>query len=381
MRIVHIMKITGVAGAERHLLILLQGLREYGIEARLLMLVEPSNPVQEMDELTTRYGVTIERLVISADYDISLIWRLRARLRQLQPDIVHTHLIHADLFGVLAARLAGVPLVIMGRHNDDAFRRHWFLRIINGLLWRITDGGIVISSALARFIQNIEYAPHDKLRVVHYGLPTSKPLNATDRSDLRSHVRRELGLSEEALIIGMACRLMPQKGVTFALRAFALCVANFPHARLVIAGDGPLRETLENQARQLNLGERVCFLGWVTDVPRLMLGFDLFLMPSLWEGFGLVLLEAMQARLPIIASHISAIPEIVVHGETGLLVLPSDAEGLASAMHILCADRALRLHMGLVAEDHLEQHFTAENMIMKTAQIYAEWLARRKRRA
>lgn len=377
MRVVHIIKVTRIAGAERHLLILLQGLRACGIEVRLLMLVEPANPVPQMDALSAEYGIPLERFVITADYDARLIGRLRARLRQLKPHIVHTHLIHADIFGVLAARLAGVPLVIMGRHNDDAFRRRRPLRALHAVLWHIADGGIVISSALAHFVQTIEYAPSHKVRVVPYGLPSRPPLTAADRAAARARARQAWGGDDEALVIGMACRLMPQKGVTFALRALALCSRDFPHARLVIAGDGPLRQTLEDQARQLGIRERVHFLGWVEDVPRLMLGFDIFLMPSLWEGFGLVLLEAMQARLPTVASYISAIPEIVAHGETGLLVLPSDAEGLASALHILCADRALRQHMGLLAEDRLEQHFTAQRMVAQTAHIYEDWLAQR----
>src|SRR5690606_22669005 len=129
-----------------------------------------------------------------------------------------------------------------------------------------------------------------------------------------------------------------------------------------------LRKRLENEARPL--GEQVRFVGWRDDVPQLMAAFDVFLMPSLWEGFGLVALEAMAQRVPVIASAVSSLPEIVIPGETGLLAPPRDPAALAEALTLLLSDRALALHMGLLAEDRLETHFSAARMVEQTARLY-----------
>src|SRR5690606_33724859 len=123
--------------------------------------------------------------------------------------------------------------------------------------------------------------------------------------------------------------------------------AQIPNACLLIAGDGPLRTQLEAEAAALGLGDAVRFLGWRDDVAQLMHAFDLLLVPSIWEGFGLVILEAMTHQLPTVASAVSAIPEIVVDGETGLLVPPRDVDALAGALVSLFVDVPLRKHMGM----------------------------------
>jgi glycosyltransferase involved in cell wall biosynthesis len=143
-----------------------------------------------------------------------------------------------------------------------------------------------------------------------------------------------------------------------------------PNAHLVLAGDGKLLHQLKHQAADLEISERTHFLGWRSDTAQLLMAYDLLLMPSLWEGFGLVVLEAMSKRLPVIASDISALPEVVVHQETGLLVPPKDPDALADAIRSLANDRSLRAHMGLVAEDRVETHFSVARMAQETIAVY-----------
>jgi len=127
---------------------------------------------------------------------------------------------------------------------------------------------------------------------------------------------------------------------------------------------------LERKARQYGIARSVHFLGWRTDVPRLMAAFDVFLLPTLQEGFGLVLLEAMAGRTPILSTTVSAIPEIVIDGETGLLAPPRDPAAMGDALIALLGDEALRRHMGLMGEDRLETTFSADTMIAATAALY-----------
>lgn len=366
MRVVHIIKATGIAGAERHLLMLLAGLRARQIDARLLLLVEPNNPVREYVRLFETQAIPVQCIVIHSHADVTLYARLFARLRELKPDIVHTHLWHADLFGIPAARLALVRRVITSRHNDDAFRYRRSIRIVNHILWWMVSAGIAISEALRQFSIEVEGASPKRIFTVRYGLE-HRPLSGNPR-EAGTAVRRELGIPDGDLLVGMVCRLTEQKGVTYGLQAFAKLKPDFPNAHLLIAGDGPLRADLEAQARSLGINAR--FLGWRQDASQVLAALDVFLMPSLWEGFGLVALEAMAQQVPIVASAVSAIPEVVADGESGILVPPRDVEGLATALRALLSDHSLRRYMGLVGEDRLETHFSVARMVDETLAIY-----------
>lgn len=372
MRVIHICKVTGVAGAENHLLTLLAGLRGRGIDARLLLLVEGGNPVEAMVAAAASRGIPAERSLIRADIDPVLLIRLARRLRTLQPDIVHTHLFHADLHGIPAARLAGVSRIVSSRHNDNAFRRRFPYRQINRFLWRLTMAGIGISAAITRFTIEVEGASPAQMTTIPYGLDST---GAVDRAVARAALRSELGLPPDTLLAGIVCRLIEQKGVPYALEAFARVAARFPAAQLVIAGDGPLRPALEAQARELELAERIHFLGWRTDTAAIFAALDVFLMPSLWEGFGLVLLEAMAQSIPVIGSAVSAIPEVVADGETGLLCPPRDVDCLAAALGDLLADPDLRARLGAAGRTRLEERFTAERMVAQTAAVYERLMA------
>jgi glycosyltransferase involved in cell wall biosynthesis len=367
MRVAHIIKVVRAAGAERHLLTLLFGLRGQAIDAHLILLVEPGNDMQNYVDEAQALAIPLERIPIQRHFDPALLQRLRGRLRALEPDVVHTHLLHADLYGIPAARWAGVPIVVSSRHNDNNFRRRFPIRQINQLLWRMVDAGIGISDAIARFSIEIEGAPVEKIHRIYYGLEAPKPL---DRSSARAAIIGELGLPDDTVLVGMVCRLIEQKGVSDGLRAFARASQQHSNAHLLIAGEGPLRTALESEASGLGIKNRVHFLGWRGDIPALMAALDIFLMPSLWEGFGLVLLEAMAQALPVIATRVSAIPEIVINDETGLLVPARDVEALAAALENLLTDKPLRQYMGLQGQDRLETEFSAARMVDETAALY-----------
>ena len=373
MRIAHIVKVTRISGAERHLLFLLEGLRARGVDARLIILVERDRPMDAMVSAAEQRAIPIARLPIGRDYDLPLLWRLRRALRQSKPDIVHTHLIHADLFGYFAAKLAGVSAVVSSRHLDDAFRYRSRWRRINRRMWRMIDAGIVISAAMKRFALEIEQAPAEKINVVLYGMEY-RWLNDEDIDAARKRLRAELNLPTDAQLLGMACRLVEQKGIPYALEALRRIRSDFPCAHLVIAGDGEKADELRRLASMLGIADRVCWLGWRGDAAELMSAFDVFLLPSLREGFGLVLLEAMSRRLPIVASRVGAIPEIVIDGETGVLVEPRNVDELAKALTGLLKDRALRKYMGLLGAARLEEHFSVERMVAGTIAVYEKVL-------
>ncbi len=367
MRVVHISKVKGIAGSERHLLTLLPELARRGVEVSMLVLEDPRQPADGFSGALEEAGVPVRRVAIHGHIDPSLPERLSAPLRALAPHILHTHLLHADLYGLYAAGKAGIRCAVSTRHNDNPFRRNPILRWVNRRAMRRARRVIAISGALARFVSEVEGIEAERIVTIHYGLdPLAVP--HTDRASARA----ALGCDGSGPVIGFFGRLVRQKGVDSLLRAFARVNRLFPAARLVIVGDGEERSGLEALARDLDLGGTVNFAGWIEDAPRLMTACDLIVMPSRWEGFGLVALEAMSAACPLVASQVSALPEIVVDGETGLLVPPEDPDALAEAVGCLLADPARAAAMGRAGYERLVSDFSVEKMVRATLDVYGE---------
>ncbi|MEK6575905.1 MAG: glycosyltransferase family 4 protein, partial [Chloroflexota bacterium] len=217
---------------------------------------------------------------------------------------------------------------------------------------------------------DVEGVPGSKIVRIHYGLD---PATVTMRARPGA-LRSELGIGRDVPLIGAVGRLTEQKGLRYLIEALARVRRLAPDARLVIAGDGPLRGMLEAQAAPL--GEAVRFLGWRNDVPSVMADLDVLCVPSLWEGFGLVTLEAMALSKPIVASRVSALSEIVVHGETGLLAPPADSAALADAITPLLTDPARARAMGERGRARLEKEFTVQRMARQHAVVYREAASR-----
>jgi glycosyltransferase involved in cell wall biosynthesis len=369
VKICHIFKITGVSGSENHLLTLASHLDRSRYRLTFCLLVERGPDLSAYVAALEAVGVEVVRFPIRADLDPLLLWRLMRFLRTVRPDIVHTHLIHGDLYGTLAARLTDVPVVVSTKHNDDAFRRNRFYAWLSRRATRWQDRIITISDHLARFSVEVEKLDADKITRIHYGLD-----GAAFRACVQdvASVRAEFRIPADAPLVGVVARLDSQKGHIYLLRAWVQVTAALPEARLLVVGDGPLRGELQQQTYDLGLEGSVIFAGRREDVPRIMAALDVVTLPSLWEGFGLVLLEAMAVARPIVASRVSAIPEIVVEGETGLLVPPRDVDALAAALIALLRDQQRATEMGRRGRVRLEQEFTLGKMIEATDRVYGD---------
>ena len=309
-------------------------------------------------------GIDCKVISMRGDLDPLLVLRLVRFMQGHPSQLVHTHLIHADLYGGLASSTIGLSR-IASLHNDNLFRRSSLLRPLIRWNRRLFHHLICISHHLAQFAKDVEAVPAENISVVHYGF---QPKRAPS---LGSNIRSLLRLPEGKPIVGMVARLTTQKGHSTLLQAMSKLVQQntlLPH--LVLVGDGALRSSLEALASQLKLNSHVSFLGYRPDAPQLMYDFDIFVHPSRWEGFGLVFLEAMAAEVPIIATRTGAIPEIIEDGETGLLVPVDDGDALSDALSLLLANPPLRKQMGLAGRRRLDEHFSVQKMVERTAQIY-----------
>jgi glycosyltransferase involved in cell wall biosynthesis len=304
------------------------------------------------------------RVKIGCDLSLPALMKVCAILKKESPDIVHTHLIHGDLYGTIGARLAGIKTVMSTKHNDDSFRKGWVSKKLNRWIARKTDAIVVISEYLKEFHADCEKIPLKKMSVIRYGI------GDFSRNVAEGNLRGRLGFDESHIVIGCVARLTRQKGHVHLLDAFAIAGQQNDNMRLVIAGDGPLSGPLQEQACRLNLGAKVVFLGRREDTADLYHAFDALVLPSLWEGFGLVFLEAMSCGLPVIATRVSAIPEIVLDGETGLLVPPGDSIRLAAVMLWMAGHQMERKKMGDAGRRRAAEHFPVSAMVDETNALY-----------
>jgi glycosyltransferase involved in cell wall biosynthesis len=307
VKVLHVHRIGGIGGSERHLLTLLPALGERGVDVSFLGLDDPSRaPDPFYEGLTVPY----ERVPAPRDVDPLLAWRVRRAVRRA--DLVHTHLVHADVYGAFGARR-----LVSTKHNDDPFRAGPF-RFAERALARREARIIAITNSLARFQIERVGLPAAKVEVIHYGLDDLPKAWGTNPPD---------PVPADARVLLCICRLEPQKGVDVAISA----MREIPRAHLVVLGEGPQRQALEQLARELDVP--VYLPGRVPDVAAWLRRASVLVHPVRWEGFGLALLEAMLASLPVVATNVSSIPEIVADGETGLLVPPDDPSALAAAVN------------------------------------------------
>jgi glycosyltransferase involved in cell wall biosynthesis len=343
----------GIGGSERHLLSLLPALGALGLEPAFVGLDDPASAPQPFYDALDEAGIPYERLRARRDLDPVLAVSLRRTLRRLRPDLVHTHLVHADLYGALAAR----SRLVSTKHNDDRFRTGPF-RFVERALTRRAERVIAITRALVRF--NVEQVglPAEKIEVVPYGL---------DEPPAPWGENPPTGVPDDARVLLAVSRLVEQKGVDRVVRALPAIRARHPAATLVVLGEGPERAALESLARDLGVGDAVFLLGRVPDVAAWLERADVLVHAARWEGFGLALLEAMLAGLPIVATDLSSVAELVVAGETGLLVEP---EGIAPAVDRLLADDDLRKRLGRGGLTRARTEFSVDAMANRTAAVY-----------
>ena len=368
-KIVHIAKVTGVHGMEKHLLTLLPRLNSQPYAIAFLILIDPQHPEADYLELLKQQGITTHPVTIHHDIDPSCFLAVFKYLKQTKPILVHTHLMHGDLYGITAARCAGIKAIISSKHNDDAFRLRQPLKIINYVLNRNTSKIITISDWIAQFTQNAEGAARDKIRTIYYGIEPAQ--TGSDRNTLRA----SLNMTSEDIVVGIIARLVEQKGHRYLIDAFAKAVMENHRLRLLIVGSGALEEELKKQVQREHLQEKVIFTGYRSDTVDLLNALDIFAHPSLWEGFGLSVLEAMNMGKPVVATKVSALPELIEDTVTGFLVPPRDVNALSDALLKLAGSPSLRQQMGVTGQQRCKSFFAVDRMIQETRSLYTEVLA------
>lgn len=318
------------------------------------------------------------RREINPVLDAAALAALAGLIRRGRYDLVHTHSSKAGVLGRLAARLAQVPLVVHTVHgwgfNDRqrplvqrtyAALERWCARFTDALITvtpRDTEVGLALGIGKPAMYSTIRSG----IDIAHFGTPSRS----------REEVRAELGLAAHHRVAVSVMRLVPQKAPLDVIEATSRLLREVPDARVVIVGDGPLRTTVEQRCRMLEIDDRVVFTGLRPDVPDLLAASDVLVLASLWEGLPRVIPQAMAAGLPVVATAVAGNAEAVVDGVTGLLVPPRDPVALGAATAAMLTDHDGARAMGAAGRAQVDE-FSVHRMVDDIEALYARLLALR----
>jgi glycosyltransferase involved in cell wall biosynthesis len=361
----------GVGGAEELILGASTALPTVGVETGVVALTKRGPVAEEI----AAAGVPVQLASGQpGPRDPAAFLRLLRLLQREQPDVVHTFLIAASIYGRLAAFMAGVPLVLAAEQNvyERKPKRHALLeRALAARTYRV----VACCEVVGQFYQRQVGVPASKVAVIYNAVRFGRLPAPEDRGPARA----ALGLPDDALVLGTLGRLTEQKGQRVLLQAVRQLARQHSKLMLFLAGIGPLRESLEAEAARLGIADRVRFLGMRRDRDHLYAAMDVFVLPSQWEGLSLALVEAMGAGRPVVATSVGGNPEVVTHGRTGLLAPPSDASALADTLGSLLADADQRAALGAAAASEARARFSIEEHVRQLAALYRQGLAERGR--
>ena len=366
-RILFVIATLDRAGAEGQLVSLCLGLPERGFEPAVCCLTRGGELARELEAA----DIPVWVLGKSGKLDFSAIGRLRRRIREFQPEIVHTWLFTSNAFGRVAAWLSGVPILVASERAADIWKT-WVHRSIDRLLGRVTARVIVNADAVRRFCTEKIRLPPDRVVVIRNGID----LAAFDRAASREP-SPPLPSAKEGLRIGTVGRLARQKGIPYLLEAFRRLLASAPGSRLCIVGDGEDRGELESLVERLGIRASVDFLGHRADVPAILPRLDVLVLSSLWEGLPNAVIEAMAASRPVVATAVDGTLELVEDGVTGWLVPPRSPEALAGKIEELLNDPDMRERMGREGRQRIERDYGLDRMLDETAALYDQLIEER----
>lgn len=379
IKVLHIITRMEEGGAPR-ILISLMGDLNHG-EFSQTLISGPGPEGLDILEEVKNFPIEIKKIPtlrrkINPILDLISLFALVSELRKNKYDIIHTHTSKAGFLGRLAAKLVGSRRVIYSPHGNifSGYFPVWETRLyvfLERLAASWCDRIVTLSDVGARQFLERKIGKEGQYRTIYNGIDTESFVKGADREGMR----RELGIGESDIVIASVGRMVFVKGHRVFLDASPKIVEGLKDGGRVfflIVGDGPLRGELESRSRDLGVGENFIFLGFRKDVARLLSGADLMVMPSLNEGLGMSMVEAMALSLPVVGTKVGGIPDVVGDGVTGLLVPPNDSEELARACIEVLKDIDRAKKMGIQGRKRSERLFDIKKTVRATEGLYRE---------
>ena len=359
-------------GMKEHVLVLARGLIARG---NAVEIAAPAT--SDIAEAARASGLTVHDVGLVGPLhpvaDPRAIAQLARIIRAGDFDVVHAHGFKAGFVGRLAAWRAGGRPVVVTVHNhvlsrtDTSPAARWRYRAVERALSGLVSRYIAVSDSIARELTVAFGLPAEKVVTVHNGIETAPFLAPHDRVAARA----ALGIPEGAPVVGLAARCSAQKGLRHLVAATPELVSRLPDIRVVIGGSGPLEGRLREQSVALGVADAIVWPGHIADMPRFLAALDVYVSPAETEAFGLALIEAGAAGVPVVATRVGGVPEVVLDGDTGLLVAAGDAHALAAAVLALLGDAKTASRLAAAGRTRAVNAFSPERMVDATLAVYA----------
>ncbi|MGQ0553187.1 MAG: glycosyltransferase [Planctomycetota bacterium] len=366
MNVLHVNTERGWRGGEQQTLYLMRGLAAAGVRQELLC--------AQGGVLATRAresGLTVWERPLRGELDLPAMTAIARRIRAQAVDLVHMHTSHAHTLGVAGAVLSRRrPATVVSRRVDFSIHKRRLFDFSRAKYTLGVDRILCVSEAIRGVLLADGLRP-ERLAVVHSGIDLSRFVDVPDRA---ADYRREFSVPAGAPVIGNVAHCAGHKGQRWLVAAMPAVLAACPEARAVIVGEGELLEDLRAQAASLGLSARVHFPGFRSDIPALLRWFDVFCFPSVQEGLGTTVLDALALARPVVATTAGGIPEMIESGRHGLLVPPGQAEPLAQALVALLRDRAGAAALGRAGQARVVAEFSVEQTVRRTLAEYRRLL-------
>ncbi len=390
IKILRIISRLNIGGPAIHTIVLSHELDKMGYQT---VLVKGSEGIKEGNMMTLAKEKNVNPILISElkreidlKNDLKAFYKIYKLIKSERPDIVHTHTAKAGAIGRIAAWLARVPVIIHTFHGhvlEGYFGRlkTWIFIIIERILARLTDSIITLSEGLKNELVHMKIASFKKISVIPLGLELDRFINP----DIRKNTFKiSLGISENTLLVGIVGRLVPIKGHRVFLEAvrkimgLRLDISDLQPVKFIVIGDGELRSELEKYTDELGIREHVIFTGFRSDLPDIYADTDIIVLSSYNEGTPVSLIEAMTAGVPIVATKVGGVSDLIHDNVTGLLVPAGDADALAAGIIRLLDDHALRKQMGANAQKTVYPKYDVSNLVKNMDELYNILLKKKK---
>lgn len=369
MNVLVVISSAGVYGAESMVLNLLRSLQSLGCRPILAALWNAHRPNPELPTVARQRGFEVELIHCKGRLDLSVARQLKQCIRKRQIDVVHAHGYKADIYSYLATRRSRTPLVATCHNWTNLNASVSFYGRLDRMALTRFDCVAAVSDTVARIL-TAAGVPASKLTVIPNGVPTDL-LESNDAGRLAALD------GHTGPVIGMVGRLVTEKGFDYVLRGGRAILTDFPDTKFLLVGEGPQADELRSLVRQEEIEDSVIFAGYCGDLRQVYSSLDILVLPSFLEGMPMVILEAMAAGKPAIATRVGAIPKLITHGQDGLLVDPGDTPALVESLRSLLTDAELRRRMGAQGQALVQRGYSAKVMAQRYLGLYSQAIGSR----
>ena len=370
IRVLFVVPDLRFGGAERHAATLIPQMDRTKFSTSVICIGKEGELFSEL----TKAGIQAEALHLGSKWKGPLaLVRLIAHMRRTRPDVVVVRGYNAEMLGRIAALAAGAKHSVVWVHDiGNIAPRTWLRNLVGRALMPSTTRHFGVADAQRPHMMSGLHCPAEKIRIIHNGVDAELFSVEKEKAELA-----EFGIASDDFVVGIVAALRPEKDHATLLRSVKILLADLPNVKILLVGDGPERANLEQLSVELGIADSVCFTGSRSDVRKILLAIDVFVLCSMTECFPLSVLEAMACARPVVCTGVGGIGEMVEHGVNGYVVPAHDSQALSDRIKAVLSNPELASQMGQAGRRRVEDEFTLEQSVAATERAFEEIVGRR----